>query len=108
MAKHSPDWLIYEWAKAHDYHWCEFYPQWDDIDTEGAIIKYRNGRPYNSLAGYWCNEEIAEVCTHGISFYDGVSRGTQDMIDRVNDHGSPCDVYLFSIEPDEDENGQES
>lgn len=104
MTKTGGEFLIYQWAKEHGYRWSEFYPNWDDVDTEGAVIRYRDGKPYNSVAAFWRDEEMAEVCTHGVSFYDGVSTGTQNMIDRVADKGSPCAVYVVTIELKEDNN----
>jgi hypothetical protein len=101
--------LIADWCLEHGYHWCEFIPAWDDIDVEGARVRTnRQGKTYNALAGFWCNEEMAEVCTHGISFYDGVSSDTQDMMEYVAGHGSPCANYLVTIDQDEDQDAKES
>jgi hypothetical protein len=90
------------------YHWSEFIPDWDDIDVEGARVKTnRQGKQYNALAGIWCNDEMAQVSTHGISFYDGVSSDTQDMMENVAGRGSPCASYLVTIDRDEDEDAEE-
>jgi hypothetical protein len=101
--------LAREWCLKHGYHWSGFLPNWSDIDIEGALVRTnRRGQPYNALAGLWCSIEMADVSTHGISFYDGVSSDTQDMIDRVAERGSPCATYLVTIDRDEDEDAEES
>jgi hypothetical protein len=105
--KSGVDKLFHDWVREHDYHWAEFYPNWKDIEVEGAIVRYRDGKPYNSVAGFWRDEEMAEVCTHGVSFYDGVSSGTRDMIDRVTEKGSPCAMYLVTVEINEDKHAKE-
>lgn len=106
MTPNTPEILAYAWAKKHDYSWSEFHPDWDEVEIEGAVVRYREGRPYNAIAGFWRDEEMAEVCTHGVSFYDGVSSGTQDMIDRVANQGNPCATYLVTTESDEDYHGE--
>lgn len=101
--------LAQAWCIEHGYHWCGFIPNWDDIEIEGARVKTnRQGRQYNALAARWSDTEMAEVSTHGISFYDGVSSDTQDMIDRVAGQGSPCANFLVTIDRDEDEDAKES
>jgi len=101
------DLLLCNWVKANHYHWAEFLPKWDEVDVEGSSVKYRDGKPYNSRAGFWRDEEMVEVCTHGVSFYDGVSSDTRDMIDRIADLGSPCSMYLVTVDKDEDEHAEE-
>ena len=42
---------------------------------------------YGKSAGYRRNEQMAEVATHLVAFWDGESRGTKHMIDLGNKHG---------------------
>lgn len=77
------DAFIVHWCMEHDYPWTEHWADWSDVNSHGAIIRYKKGRPYNLLAGFTRNEEMAELCNKGVSFYDGVSRGTKDMMDRM-------------------------
>lgn len=94
--------LASRWCVQHGYQHALFSPNWGDVDIEGAVVKYRNNEPYNAVAGHWRDEEMAEVCTHGITFYDGVSSGTQDMMDRVIERGSPCAVYYVDTDSEDD------
>jgi hypothetical protein len=99
--------LVADWCLEHGYFWCEFVPDWADVDVEGARVKVnRQGHKYNALASIWCADEMAQVSTHGVSFYDGVSSDTQDMMENVAGHGSPCANYLVSIDQDEDEDAE--
>jgi len=105
--KAGVDALLYNWVQEHGYHWAEFYPNWNDVEVEGAVVKYRDGKPYNCIAGFWRDEEMAEVCTHGVTFYDGVQSSTRDMIDRVTGGGNPCAIYLVTVDKDEDTHAKE-
>jgi hypothetical protein len=58
-----------------------FAPKWDDIEAKGAVIKHRRGRPYNALAGFWRNQEMAEYAEQAVIFPGG--RGTNDMFNRA-------------------------
>jgi hypothetical protein len=100
-AKTGPDSMIQNWCEQNGYTYIRFATKWDEIDMEGAVVKERNGRKYNVLAGFWCNEEMSEVANYLITFYDGVSSGTQDMITRMTDKHNPCRVILVQVEKDE-------
>lgn len=89
------------WCKKNGYEAIPFTPAWGDIDAEGSVIREKNGRQYNILAGHWCNEEMAEVANYLITFYDGVSTDTRDIITRMTDNYNPCRVILVHIEKDE-------
>ncbi len=74
----------------------EKYPAaWDDITVIGAVIKYRKGSPYNAAAGNIRNNQMAEIATHLIAFWDGVSRGTKDMIDIASKKGLVVKVIRY-------------
>lgn len=98
----GPDRMITRWCETHGYHYIQFVPDWGDVDVEGAVVRYRNGVPYNAVARYWRSEEMAEVANYLITFYDGVSGGTQDLINRMTDRNHPCRVILVHIEKDEE------
>lgn len=97
----SVDALIVKWCQTNGYCWSVFEPNWDDIEVENAVVRYRNGRAYNALAGFWCNIEMAEISTRGISFYDGVSSNTQDMITQLTERNIPCRVILVETDSKE-------
>lgn len=98
-APSGADRLIIDWCKANDYDWCEFDAPWDDVEAEGAVIKYHpvTKKPYNCLAGFWRNEEMAEAMTYLITFYDGASPGTSDMIERAVEHQVPRENVLVPV-----------
>lgn len=100
-AKTGADDLIIKWAKLNGYACAEYHPKWDVVDIEGAVVRTnRQGKQYNVLAGFWRNEEMAEVMTELITFYDGQSSGTKDMIDRAEEHQVPRKTILVNVERD--------
>jgi predicted Rossmann fold nucleotide-binding protein DprA/Smf involved in DNA uptake len=62
------DELAEKFAENNKYDLSVFLPQWS---------KFRRG------AGPARNQEIADACDHLYAFWDGKSRGTKDVIDRV-------------------------
>lgn len=78
-----------------------FPARWSDITAPGAIVRYnRAGRPYNVKAGFERNQKMAEYADALIAIWDGKSRGTADMIRRMEKLGKP--VFKFIIK-EEDE-----
>lgn len=67
----GPDTIGGLYAKENGYGVREFPANWDE---------------FGKGAGYIRNEEMAKNATHLIAFWDGVSRGTKDMIDRALKH----------------------
>lgn len=101
--------MIEAWCAEHGYAFIKFKPAWNDIDVEGAVVRDNGrGKQYNALAGYWCNEEMAEVANYLITFYDGVSSDTQDLMTRMTDKHNPCRVILVHVEKDKDNHGWKS
>lgn len=64
----GPDKIGGLYADARKMKQKEFPALWDD---------------YGSAAGFIRNEQMAKEGTHLIAFWDGISRGTKDMIDRA-------------------------
>uniref|UniRef100_A0AAU7PFA7 DprA-like DNA processing chain A n=1 Tax=Burkholderia phage vB_BgluM-SURPRISE13 TaxID=3159457 RepID=A0AAU7PFA7_9VIRU len=86
MAFDGPDKFIVDWCKANGWRWHECPADWDNIDVPGARIKKNaQGKDYNALAGFMRNQEMANVSSHGLGFWDGHSPGTKDMMERCND-----------------------
>lgn len=67
----GPDSIGGLYAKEKGYRILEFPANWDE---------------HGKAAGFIRNEEMAKNATHLIAFWDGVSRGTKDMIDRALKH----------------------
>lgn len=68
---------------------------WDNIDVPGAVIRYRNGKPYNAKAGHDRNEDMARYADGLCAVWDGVSTGTNDMIKRANAH--ELDMFVYNL-----------
>lgn len=58
-------------------------PQWNDLNAQPCVIKYKYGKPYNVLAGFNRNTNIINNATHVIAFWDGKSNGTKDSIAKA-------------------------
>lgn len=81
------DKLGVRFAKEYGLNVKPFIPKWDDITTPPVFIKYRNGKPYNVLAGENRNVEMAKYAKEDkdnigvlIAFSIDKSSGTQNMI----------------------------
>ena len=86
MAVTGADAMIVEWCKRNGWRWHECPADWDNIDVPGARIKINSaGKKYNALAGFNRNQEMANVSSHGLGFWDFQSPGTGDMVERVRD-----------------------
>lgn len=81
MAK-GPDLDIVDWSKKNGWRWSEFPADWGNIDVPGALIRTNASGQYNARAGFTRNQDMANVATHGLGFWDGVSNGTKDMVER--------------------------
>ena len=91
------DTLAYEvLVEDNNYTHTAFPAEWDNIDVPGAVIKYhRNGEPYNAVAGHQRNTTMAQVADKGIIIWDGVSRGTKDMMKKLDRAGKPYRVFNY-------------
>lgn len=69
----------------------EFPADWKDM-SEPCIRKVNKYGAYNALAGMKRNTEMSEVAEVLIAFWDGVSKGTKDMINKMQALGKP--VYI--------------
>lgn len=50
---------------------------------------------YGKKAGYIRNKEMADYCTGAIIFWNGISRGSKNMIDIMKKSGKPYKVIKF-------------
>jgi len=69
-----------EWAIANNVTYKTFPADWEN-----------NGK----AAGHIRNAEMAEYGTHCIAFWDGVSRGTKNMIDTASKKGLRVKVVNY-------------
>lgn len=105
-APRGPDEMIIRWCKEHDHPWVEFPADWDNIDVEGAVIRYRRGKPYNVRAGFVRNCQMGDVATNLIAFWDGVSGGTRQM--REYAHDRKLHIATVFVDGEGQENGGQS
>ena len=74
-------------------------------DTQGIIYANQYHIPiqhfpaqwdlYGNNAGYIRNAEMAEYADAAIIFWDGKSRGTQNMIQAMKFRKKPCDIFDY-------------
>lgn len=57
-----------------------------------------NWDQYGKRAGYMRNKQMAEVCTHGVVFWDGESKGSAHMIDLLGEYKRKFVVFLYNEE----------
>jgi len=59
---------------------------WDDLTAEPCLIKTnKNGKQYNALAGFNRNTDIIKNCNMVVAFWDGLSTGTKDSLDKAQE-----------------------
>ena len=94
MAK-GADITAYNLLKDNGFECLEFQPDWSDISVQGAVVKYNRYGAYNAVAGHMRNAAMGEEATHLVAFWDGSSRGTADMIKRMNQQNKPVTVIKY-------------
>lgn len=76
------DRLIIQWCEKYKYP-CKQYPaNWD-----------KNGK----AAGFIRNEEMSEIATHLLCFYNGISPGSKNMIALANDKKLTSTVIAITV-----------
>lgn len=89
-----------EWADEHAIPVVPFPADWNNLNVPGAVVKVRNGKPYNARAGFDRNEQMAKYAAEHngclIALLKGESNGTMDMIKRAKRHKLVC--YIFRVE----------
>lgn len=85
------------WAIKNKIPIKEFPAKWADISHVDAIIKHdRFGRKYDARAGIRRNHEMGDYADALVACWDGVSRGTKDMIDYATKKG--LKVFVWKVE----------
>jgi hypothetical protein len=88
-AKTGADAMIIRFCKEHGFPWAEFPADWDDVKAPGAVVRPNKitGKPYNIVAGHQRNRQMAIAGTDLLSFFDGSSKGTLNMIATAKECG---------------------
>ena len=74
----------------------DFPADWDNLDVERCVVKHnRYGKPYNAIAGHNRNEDMGNMATHGIGFWDGKSTGTKHMKTYLEKLNKPVKVFKY-------------
>ena len=68
---------------------------WHDYTPPCIIGTNKYGHKYNKLAGMNRNTKIIEDCDMVIAFWNGVSTGTKDSIDKANALGKKVVVISY-------------
>ncbi len=90
-----------QYAGEKGYQIERYLPKWNDLNVKNCVIKYNSYGAYNALAGHNRNQEMLDVVLNNadggyiIAFWDGKSKGTQNMIDIGNRAGLP--VYILKV-----------
>jgi glycerophosphoryl diester phosphodiesterase len=88
------------WAEDNQIKIKTFPAWWNDLSgSDGMPVVERtqaDGRRYNAAAGHNRNQRMAEYADALIAVWDGVSKGTKDMIDRATKEG--LKVYVYRVE----------
>lgn len=76
-----------------------FPAKWNDIKglPENLIGINSSGLKYNKRAGHDRNEEMAKNATHCIVFWDGKSKGTQNMIKLAKKYNLKLKIVNYGI-----------
>lgn len=76
-----------------------FPANWDDVLTPGAVIRYRNSKPYNAAAGGWRNQQMIDEGKPDCGFGLPGGTGTADMAKRLR--AIPLHVWNGGFENDQ-------
>lgn len=95
------DLLGEKYAKERNYEIEQHLPDWKNISVPNCVVKYNQYGPYNALAGYNRNQEMLNSILNNIDggcvvvFWDGKSRGTEDMIKVSEKQGINVHKILY-------------
>jgi len=78
----GPDRIGEIWARKHSIQIVEFIPDWDK---------------HGNKAGPLRNKLMGDYATHGVVFWDGVSRGSQHMHTYMLSLKKPCIIKRVSV-----------
>lgn len=90
------DKLAERYADEHDIPKSVIPADWSNLQATPCKVKYNKyGKPYNAMAGFNRNQQMAEQCDMCVAFWDGESKGTFHMIQAIRKLGKDCKVVNF-------------
>jgi predicted Rossmann fold nucleotide-binding protein DprA/Smf involved in DNA uptake len=75
------DSLAETYAKNNNIPFKLFEAEWDNLEATPCLIRTKDGKKYNALAGFNRNKLLVDHSDYVIAFWDGKSKGTKDSID---------------------------
>lgn len=90
-ARTGADDLILRWCKFFNYPCLPCPADWNDPN---------HPKGYNPAAGFIRNDHMADLATHGLGFWDGISGGTKDMTERLSDREKSYRVVRVEVDKD--------
>lgn len=110
-ARTGADHMVIEWCKERGHAWAEFPAMWGDLETEPVLVRERQTHHgvyrYNVLAGFVRNGRMRDVGTDLVTFYDGSSPGTTQMIDLMQKKVGEDHILTVLVEvPSEPDHGR--
>jgi len=85
--------------------WCKeflkkdpiiFEAKWDDFTVKKLLVgQNKDGKFYNTLAGFNRNTDIVKTSDCIIAFWDGASRGTEDSLKKAKKMKKPCKIIKY-------------
>lgn len=77
------DALAKDWATQNNVPQVQYDAAWADLDVNPVLIRFRNGKPYNALAGATRNQlMLDEQQPDAVIAFPG-GKGTWDMLKRA-------------------------
>lgn len=71
-----------------------FPAAWKDLTAPGAVVRrHKDGTPYNHHAGTQRNARMADYADAAVIIWDGVSRGSFNMMDQMAHRQKPHYVH---------------
>lgn len=81
----------------------EVKADWDDITRKGAVVKYKNGKPFDAAAGPNRNRRMAQLATFEdpnarlLLIWDGQSKGSRSMLRAAQAERMIVHQYIVPI-----------
>lgn len=82
-ARRGADAMAIQWAEENGVRWIPFTADWETLGKRAGFVR---------------NDDMAEVATHLIAFWDMNSNGTKHMVEAALEKDIP--VLLFKVQPD--------
>lgn len=84
-----------EYAKLRGIDCTTQNADWKDLTTPPVLIKTNSYGQYNALAGIARNHRMGDIASHAVVYWDGKSKGSQDMINYMKQLKKPVKVFNY-------------